>query len=124
MDTKQKRFSVTVPGDYIYLKTWGKLDMDDLEEPADTAIKLGKENKIDRLLDDIREIDTTNVSIPIQTKAVGIIWKLRAFKKVAVVYKNQEIGRLFFASLEALHLSSKFRGFDDETQAIAWLHEG
>ncbi|HEU5186952.1 MAG TPA: STAS/SEC14 domain-containing protein [Candidatus Saccharimonadales bacterium] len=121
--TPEKRFSVDNKGTYIHLKTWGQLDINDLDAPINSAIALANEHHIDRILDDIRDIDSANVSLYIQTKAAGIMWKLRKFKKVAIVFKSKEIGFLFFSMLHNLHLSSNFKGFDDESEAIAWIQE-
>lgn len=123
MADTEKRFSVQVVDDYIYLKTWGELDPNDLDAPANAALALAKETGIDRLLDDIREVDTSNVSIPIQTKSMGILWKLRSFKKVAIVLNGSRIRSLFFATLDVLHLNidAKFKGFENEQEAVAWL---
>lgn len=117
------QFSVDKRGDYVYLVTRGKLDVENLDAPANAALALAKEEDLDKLLDDIRYVDSTGVSIPIQSKGFGIIWKLRTFKKVAIVFKEEEIGRLFFSTLQAMHITSKFHGFKDEAEAIAWLEE-
>lgn len=118
-----EKFSATVKGDYIHLKTWGELNTDDLEAPVMHALELAKKNNITKILDDIREVDSAAVSLPVQMKGAGILWKLRAFKKVAIIFKDEEIGYLFFSMLESLHLSGNFKGFNDEAEAIKWLEE-
>lgn len=125
MADSEQRFSVQVVDNYIHLKTWGALNGQDLDAPANAALALAQKEHIDKLLDDIREIDTSGVSIPIQAKAMGIIWKLRAFKKVAIVLKGSRIRSLFFSTLDVLHLNidAKFKGFEDEQEAIAWLQK-
>lgn len=125
MDGQDKQFSVAVVGDYIHLKTWGKLEIESLDAPANAALTLSQEQHIDKLLDDIREVDGSNASIHIQTKSMGILWKLRTFRKVAIVLENSRLQTLFFATLEALHLNldAKFKGFNNEAEAIAWLRE-
>jgi len=125
MGGQEQRFSAVIEGDYVHLKTWGELTLDDLDAPAMTALKLAEEHHLDKLLDDIREVDDSNASILIQTKAMGILWKLRTFRKVAIVLNGSRLRTLFFATLEALHLNldSKFKGFDNEAEAKAWLHE-
>ena len=99
--------------------------MADLDASANAALPLGKELHIEKLLDDIRDIDSTEVSIHMQAKAMGIIWKLSTFKKVAIVYKGSRIQGLFFATLQVLHLhgDSRIKGFDNTPDAIAWLRE-
>ncbi|HSW98877.1 MAG TPA: STAS/SEC14 domain-containing protein [Candidatus Saccharimonadales bacterium] len=125
MDGQEKQFSVDLVGNYIHLKTWGKLEIETLDAPANAALSLSQEHHIDKLLDDIREVDSSNASIHIQTKAMGILWKLRTFRKVAIVLQGSRLQTLFFATLEALHLNldSKFKGFENEAEAIAWLQE-
>lgn len=120
-----KKYSVEDKGDYIHLKTWGKLELQDLDAPVNAALALAKEKGISNLVDDIRDIDTTNLSIPIQAKSVGILWKLRAFKKVAIIFKGDEIGWLLTSSLDAMHLqlSSHIKGFDNVDTAVKWLRE-
>ena len=124
MTSGGQQFSVEATDDYIHLKTWGALDESQLDAPANAALALAKEKHFDKLLDDIREVDTSNVSIPIQAKSMGILWKLRAFKKVAIVMGESRVRTLFFSTLDALHLDreTKFKGFDNIDEAIAWLH--
>lgn len=122
MGIKHQQFSLDTMGDYIHLRTWGELDVNDLEAPADAALKLAKAEKIDKLLDDIRDVDTSGVNIAIQAKAMGILWELRHFKKVAIVLKGAGLRNLFFSALDALHLSgATFKGFENEAEAIEWL---
>lgn len=121
--TKKGQFSVEARDDYVYLVTRGRLDVDNLDAPANAALSLAKEKKIDKLLNDIRYVDSSGVDISIQSKGFGVLWKLREFKKVAIIFKEREIGRLFFSTLEAMHITSKFGGFDNEADAIAWLKD-
>ena len=123
MASENQQFSVDVAGDYIHLKTWGALDTNNLDAPANAALALATERDVHKLLDDIRDIDTSAVSIPMQAKAMGILWKLRKFDKVAIVLQGSRVRTLFFETIENLHLNldTKFKGFDDESEAIAWL---
>ncbi len=121
--TSNSQFTVERRGSYIHLVTRGKLEIDSLDAPANAAIALAQKEKVDKLLDDIRFIDSTGASITVQSKGFGILWKLRTFKKVAIVFKHDEIGRLFFSTLQAMHISSKFNGFKDEAEAVAWLEQ-
>lgn len=107
------------------LKTWGELDLDDLDAPAVAALKMAKEGHVKKLLDDIREVDDTGASIYIQAKAMGILWKLREFDKVAILMQSSTLSTMFFSTLQALHLNgdSKFMGFEKEADALAWLHQ-
>lgn len=122
--TNEKKYSVEVRDNYIHLQTWGSLELETLDQPVNAAITLAKEKNIDLILDDIRNIESEHVSVHVQAKAAGILWKLKSFRKVAIIFKTQEIGWLFFSTLEALHLNSTFKGFDNEAEAIAWLQEG
>lgn len=121
----QKRYSAEVVNDYIKLKTWGLLDERDVDAPANAALELAETHKITKLLDDIREVDTSGLSIAIQTKSMGILWKLRHFKKVAIVMNDSKLQSVFFSTLEALHLNldAKFKSFNNEAEAISWLKE-
>jgi hypothetical protein len=123
MGTDEQKYSVKVVDDYVHLKTWGTPDIDALDAPANAAIALAKEHHLTKLLDDIRDIDSTDVSIPMQTKSMGILWKLRTFKKVAIILKGDRISTIFFSTLDVIHLDreSKFKGFTDSDTAIAWL---
>ena len=119
-----QHFSLEKRDNYIHLRTWGQLDESQLDAPAQAAIKLAKEEKVDLLLDDIRDVDTTGVSIPIQAKGMGVLWELRKFKKVAIVLGNSPLKNIFFSTVEALHLThgTQFKGFESEVEAIEWLH--
>lgn len=123
-EEQANKYSVEDKGDYISLKTWGRLQVDHLHEPAEAALALAKEKGITKLLDDIRGVDTTDLGIPVQTKGMSILWKLRSFDKVAILFESQELGGVFFTALETMHVPLKFRGFYNEEAAIAWLQEG
>jgi len=115
------QFTIEQRDGYVYLKTWGPMAMEGLEKPPDAALEVLKEGKCDKLLDDIRDVVMTGVNIDVQTKGVGIMWRLRAFKKVAILYKGQETEKIFFGTLEAMRLDTKFKGFETEEEAVAWL---
>jgi hypothetical protein len=119
------KFKVSVQNDYVLLETWGELELEDLDAPANGALALAEEHHMDKLLDDIRGVSQTPVSMAIQAKGVGVLWKLRKFRKVAIVFSGKEIGYLFLSTLEAMHLNvnGKFKGFDNEAEAINWLKE-
>lgn len=117
------QFTVENRGSYIHLVTRGKLDLENLDEPANAALALAKKENVSKLLDDIRYIDSSNVSIQIQAKAMGILWKLRSFNKVAIVYDSPRIGELFFSTLQAIHLAAPFKGFENEAEAVSWLEQ-
>lgn len=124
MAVQQKpQYSLDIMGDYVRLRTKGALDVSTLDQPVNAALTAAKDNNIHLLLDDIRGIDTTAVSIAILTKAMGIVWKLRYFEKVAIVFEGSRVRSLLFSTLEALDLDheAKIRGFDEEADAIAWL---
>jgi hypothetical protein len=125
MASQEQRFSLVVVDDHIELKTWGQLDVDDLDAPANAALVMAQTKHIDKLLDDIRQVDTAGATIPVQVKAMGILWTLRSFKKVAILFEGTTTRTLFFSTLKELHLNlnPKFRGFDDEAEALAWLNE-
>ena len=116
------RFSVEAKNGYIHLITRGKLDIDHLDDPANAAIDLAREKKIDKLLDDIRQVDSTGADIQVQSKGFGVLWKLRTFDKVAIVFgKEERLSKLFFSTIQTIHITSKFRGFDNEEDAVKWL---
>ena len=117
----KNQFKVERREGYIHLQTWGDMQLDGLEKPAEAALELAKETGIDKLLDNIHDVEES-VSFPVQLKGVQILWKLRKFKKVAVVFKQNELGNIFLSSLSALKMDGgDFRGFSNETEAIAWL---
>jgi hypothetical protein len=118
-------YELTAQGNYLRMETWGPLHEEDLDAPAKAALALRKESGINRLLDNIQRVDERHVSIPMQTKGVGVIWSLREFEKVAIVFNSGDLGKMFLATLEAMHLNlnNKFKGFDNETEAITWLQE-
>ena len=122
---EDRGFKAEVKGKFIHLKTWGELRMEDLDAPANAALALAEQEHVDRLLDDIRNVDSRNISVPVQAKGMAILWKLHTFKKVAIVFKGQEMGWLFLSTLQAMHLnlSSTFKGFDNEADAVQWLEE-
>lgn len=118
-----KKFSIKEANGYVHLKTWGELKTEDLNEPVDSAIALAQEKKITKLLDDIREVDSSRVSIPVQAKGLSMLWKLQHFKKVAIILNSEELSWMLTSSLDAMHIefSSRIKAFKDEPSAIAWL---
>jgi len=120
---EKSQFSVEARDNYVYLVTRGPLDVENLDAPANAAIALAKKKKLDKLLDDIRYVDSSGASIAVQTKGFGVLWKLRDFKKVAIVFEGKRMEKLFFSTLGAMHLTSKFNGFGNEADAIAWLKD-
>lgn len=115
-------FNVTVDGDIIHLVTSGRPTTDNVFEPVDAALELANEKHISKLLDDIRGVDSSWVDLPVQTKAMGVIWKLRRFKKVAIVLKKEsELNQLLMGALTALKIASKIKSFESEDAARAWL---
>jgi len=118
-------FKVSARKNFVHLEVWGPLEARTLDAPANAAIALAEQEGLDKLLDDIRNIDPGAVPVRIQAKGMSILWSLRKFRKVAIVFQGEEIGWLFLSSLQAIHLnlSSKFRGFDDIDKATAWLEQ-
>lgn len=125
MNPEPQQFSLEVVGDYIHMNTWGKLDIKNVDEPANAALQLAQEKNIRKLLDNISDVDSSGANIAVQTKGIGVIWKLRAFDKIAIVLGQSHLRSLFFDTLDTLHLDGtiKFRGFDNEDDAVAWLKE-
>lgn len=123
MSSKPQQFSLEVVDDYVSMKTWGVIDINKVDEPANAALKLAQEKQVTKLLDDISEVDSTGANIAIQTKGVGVLWKLRTFDKVAIVFSESRLRTLFFSTLDTLHLGRdiKFKGFESKAEAIAWL---
>lgn len=118
-------YNIAVQGAYIRLETWGQIHEEDVDVPAKAALALRKESGVNLLLDNIQNVEGKGVSIAIQTKGVGVLWSLREFDKVAIVFKSGDLGKMFLGTLEAMHLNlnGKFKGFDNESDAIAWLQE-
>ena len=127
MDTKEQEsgFKVEAHGSYIHLETWGALHEESLDAPAKAALELREKSGIDKLLDNIQRVDGAGININMQAKGVGVLWSLRKFKKVAIVFKGDEMGWMFLSTLEAMHLNlnNKFKGFNNESDAISWLQE-
>lgn len=118
-------YELNAQAGYIHLRTWGPIYEQDIDEPAKAALALRKESGLNKLLDNIQGVDDSRVNITMQTKGVGVIWSLREFSKVAIVFKSGDLGKMFLSTLEAMHLNlnNKFKGFDNESDAIAWLQE-
>lgn len=123
MDSTPQQFSLEVIDDYVSMKTWGAIDIDQVDAPANAALKLAEEKNVKKLLDDISEVDGTGASIAAQTKGIGVLWKLRTFDKVAIIFSESRLRTLFFSTLDTLHLGRdiKFKGFENKADAIAWL---
>lgn len=117
-------FDVAVDDGIIHLVTRGRPTTDDVYEPVNAAIELADKKRVDVLLDDIRGVDSSWVDLPVQTKAMGVIWKLRRFKRVAIVLKKEsDLRQLLMGALSALKIASKIKAFDNEDAARAWLQQ-
>lgn len=120
----EQSFDVAVNGGIVHLVTRGRPTTDNVYEPVDAALAIADAKRADRLLDDIRDVDSSWVDLPVQTKAMGVIWKLRRFNKVAIVLKKEsELRQLLMGALTALKIASKIKAFDNEDAARAWLQE-
>ncbi|HET8671029.1 MAG TPA: STAS/SEC14 domain-containing protein [Candidatus Saccharimonadales bacterium] len=120
---QEKHYEVDLRGDHIYLRLIGQINGHDLHQSTEDVLKVAKRVKVYKLIDDIRELDRSSVTIGLQTEAIGLLWKLRVFQKIALVYKDDEIGRLVAATLQTIHFTSRARAFDNEIEALAWLQE-
>lgn len=118
-----KQYEIDLKANYIYLKFKGKLSVDDLKGSTEEILQLAEKHDVHCLLDNIREIDTSSINMGLQSQAIANLWKLRSFKKIALVFSNQEVGYLVLSTLETLHLPLKCRAFDNEPDAIAWINE-
>jgi hypothetical protein len=122
---EEPNFTVRAVDDYVRLDTWGRLRVEDVEAPAEAALALAREKGLDKLLDNIQNVDFSTASVYVQAKGMGVLWKLKSFRKVAIVFEGSEPGYLFFSSIQVLHLDlgKKFQGFDNEKDAIKWLRQ-
>lgn len=122
--TVDQSFDVAVDDGIVHLVTRGRPTTDDVYEPVNAAIELADKKRVDVLLDDIRGVDSSWVDLPVQTKAMGVIWKLRRFKRVAIVLKKEsDLRQLLMGALSALKIASKIKAFDNEDAARAWLQQ-
>jgi stage II sporulation SpoAA-like protein len=118
-----KHYKITQHPDYINLAFQGVVNIDDLHDSTDDIVRIAQQQDVYKLLDDIRELDRSSVTIQLQTESIGLLWHLKIFKRIALVYKDGEIGRLVKTTLETVPFLSKCRAFDNEAEAIAWLQQ-
>jgi hypothetical protein len=119
----KQHYEVALRGDHIYLKFKGQVEVGDLRKSTDDIVALAKHGNVSLLLDDIRDLDRDSVTIRLQTEAIGLLWHLRHFKKIALLYSDNEIGNLVATTLQTVHLVGRCRAFDNEADALAWLEE-
>jgi hypothetical protein len=118
-------FSMEITDDYIRSTVCGSLDLATIEQPFDAMMALAEEKHITKVLDDVRELDSSNLGIKVQSKAMGLLWKMRVFDKVAFLSKPNRLQNMLQSTMETmrLNITTKFKGFTDEAEAIAWLQE-
>jgi hypothetical protein len=123
MSTDTQGYQVRLQDDFIYLETWGVPEEGNVSAPVDAAIKLADEHHAHKLLDDIRRVDGDSISLMVQAKGLGVLWKLRRFKKVAIVLSGEEMSWMFTSSIQELRfgIERRIRGFQDVDSAVAWL---
>jgi hypothetical protein len=119
----ERHYEVALRGDHVYLRFKGHIEVSDLEQSTDDIVALAKREHAFLLLDDIRELDRESVTIRLQTEAIGLLWHLRHFKKIALLYSDNEIGNLVATTLQTIHLAGRCRAFDNEADALTWLEE-
>lgn len=118
-----EHYEVSLRGDHIRLKFKGFVEVDDLKRSTEEIVALAKRKHTGKLLDDVRDLDRASVTIRLQTEAIGLLWHLRDFKKIAMLYNDSEIGRLVATTLETIHLTGRCRVFENEVEAIKWLEQ-
>jgi hypothetical protein len=124
MSKEDQGYKVSVEDDFIHLETWGVPTEKNVAEPVSAAIELAEDEKITKLLDDIRLVNADAISLLVQAKGVGVLWKLRRFKKVAIIISSAEMTWIFTSSLQELGLNLggwNIRHFSDVGPAKAWL---
>jgi len=121
--TTHDHFEVETRPTYIYLKFKGKIELGDLSASSKAVVDHAKAAGIYKQLNDIRKLDRSSVTIKLQTEAIGQLWKLRIFKKIAYLCNDDETGRLVHTTLETIRFITKCRAFYDQKEAIAWLDE-
>ena len=109
--------------DYVHLLMEGEISIDDLKNSTDEVLRLAQEKGATKLLEDIRNIDKNSLTMRLQTEGIGLLWQLRHFKKIALVFSSNDVGHLVLSTLQTLHFNFKCRAFDNEADAIAWLEE-
>lgn len=117
-------FNIQVKDDYVHLETWGIPTEKNVAEPVTAAIELADKEHLTKLLDDIRKVNADTISLMVQAKGVGVLWKLRRFKKVAIVISSDEMTWMLTSSLQELGLSIggwNIRHFNDLNSAKTWL---
>ena len=108
---------------YVLLKFKGKIEAGDLNESTQAVVDHAKAADTYKMLEDIRKLDRTSVTMQLQAEAIGQLWKLRIFKKIAYLCNEDETGRLVHVTLETIPFMTKCRAFYNESEAIAWLDE-
>lgn len=121
--TTSSSFEVETRPNYVYLKFNGKIETGDLSASTKAAVDQAKAADAYKMLEDIRKLDRSSVTMQLQTEAIGQLWKLRVFKKIAYLCNEDETGRLVHVTLETVKFMTKCRAFYDESEAIAWLEE-
>lgn len=124
MAREDQGYDVGVEDDFIHLRTWGVPDEKNVADPVNAAIELAEKHHVTKLLDDIRGVNADAISLMVQAKGVGVLWKLRRFKRVAIVVSSQEMTWLLTSSLQELGLSLggwNIKHFRDVDSAREWL---
>jgi hypothetical protein len=123
MSADSQGFNIHRTDGYIHLETWGVPTVENVAEPVSAALDMANREHVDKLLDDIRKVDANGISLFVQAKGVNVLWKLKQFKKVAIVLAGEEMNWMLESSLEALAITGlgNIKGFSDIESADAWL---
>lgn len=121
----EKLYEVTIEDGYFRTNMWGAAGADTFEASTNELLTLRDTHKVplNRLLCDIRRLKSTNIDIAAQARGIGTLWKIRTFEKVAIVMGDAHVSDLLQQALRATHFTDKFRMFEDEAEAVAWLKQ-
>ncbi len=120
MPDQEPAFHVTGTEWYIKLEYTRQPTPEDMKAANVELLEFNKEQGLNELLCDVRKMNR-EVPLATQLEGVKLLWQLRSFKKFAFIVGDPELEKLLASSFRNLSFLSKFRAFQNEDEAVAWL---
>lgn len=116
-----KLYEVSMHDGYIQSRLWGHAGLDAFEASTKEVLALRDAQKVNVLLCDIRELLHTESDIQTQARGIGTLWQIHDFDKVALLLGDSQVTSTLLSVLSTMHLTNKFKNFEKQADAVAWL---
>lgn len=122
MRTTNQHYSIKPEDGFIHEVLYGAISHDDVLETTQTILALHESAGLKRLLCDMTDLDVDNIDLHARAAALGLLWELRDFDKIAFVAIDPRVQKFAGGSSNFSSLR-RFRMFKHAGPAKRWLAE-